>query len=111
MTTTNLADFGYREKRMAAELLNAMCRGLPDDFSDDQVTVMMNTSSGCVFLTNDDYQVAMMNGHKLESFYSCPECGHEGFKEDMAHGEDNEECRRYLRDIGMMDTDDAEVSS
>jgi len=30
-TTTNLADFGYREKRMAAELLNKMCDGIPDD--------------------------------------------------------------------------------
>lgn len=100
MTTTNLADFGYREKRMAAELLNAMCNGLPDDFADDQVTVMMNTNSGNVFLTNSNCDVAMMNGDKLESFYSCPQCGHEGFKEDMPH-KGNAECRRYLKDIGV----------
>jgi len=98
-TTTNLADFGYREKRMAAELLNKMCDGIPDDFADDEVTIMMNTSSGNVFLTNADFQVAMMNGDKLESFYSCPECGHEGFKADMWH-KGTAECRRYLREIG-----------
>jgi len=104
MTTTNLADFGYREKKMAAELLTAMCHGLPDDFDDDQVTVMMNTHSGNVFLTNANCDVAMMNGDKLESFYSCPECGHEGFKEDMEH-DGSAECRRYLRDIGVLDSD------
>lgn len=104
-TTTNLADFGYREKKMAAELLTAMCQGLPDDFDDDQVTVMMNTSSGNVFLTNDNCDVAMMNGDKLESFYSCPECGHEGFKEDMPH-DGNADCKRYLRDIGVEESDD-----
>jgi hypothetical protein len=109
MTTTNLAEFGYREKRMAAELLNAMCDGLPDDFADNEVTVMMNTHSGNVFLTNANCDVAMMNGDKLESFYSCPECGHEGFKEDMAH-DGSAECRRYLRDIGMEDADDADDS-
>ena len=105
-TTTNLAEFGYREKKMAAELLTGMCQGLPDDFDDNEVTVMMNTSSGNVFLTNSDFQVAMMNGDKLESFYSCPECGHEGFKEEMEHGEGNAECRRYLRDIGVLEAEE-----
>jgi hypothetical protein len=100
ITTTDLTKFGSRERRMAADLLRASCdQGFPDDFNDDEVVVMMNTHSGNVFLTNSDYQVAMMNGEKLESFYTCPECGHEGFKEDMAHGEDNEECQRYLKDI------------
>ena len=99
-TTTDLSKFGYRERKMAAELLTASCdQGLPDDFDDSEVTVMMNTNSGLVFLTNADFQVAMMNGDTLESFYSCPECGHEGFKEDMPH-DGNAECNRYLRDIG-----------
>ena len=100
ITTTDLADFGWRERRMAATLLTAMCdQGLPEDFDDDGVHLMMNRNSGNVFLTNADCQVAMMNGDKLESFYSCPQCGHEGFKEDMPHNEDDAECQRYLNDI------------
>lgn len=99
-TSTDLAKFGYREKVMAAELLKVMTeQGLPEDFNDDQVTVMMNFNSGNVFLTNSDYQVAMMNGGKLESFYTCPYCGHEGFKEDMKHKAKDVECRRYLKEI------------
>ncbi len=98
-TTTNLADFGFREKRMAATLLNAMCDGMPDDFENDAVTVMMNTASGNVFLTNSEYQVAMMNGDTLESFYSCPQCGHEGFKSDMAHGASDAECQEYVNSL------------
>jgi hypothetical protein len=101
MTTTNLSDFGNREKRMAGELLIAMCSGLPDDFDDDEVTVMMNRNSGNVFLTNANFDVAMMHRGKLESFYSCPECGHEGFRDEMAHNPDNAECQRYLTDIGV----------
>ena len=49
-TTTDLSKFGWREKKMAAELLTIMCeQGLPDDFNDDEVVVMMNTYSGNVF--------------------------------------------------------------
>jgi hypothetical protein len=100
MTTTDLSKFGWREKEMAAELLLAACKqGLPEDFCDDEVTIMMNQNSGNVFLTNSQDEVAMMNGDDLESFYSCPICGHEGFKDEMEHGEDNEECQEYLKDI------------
>ena len=83
-TTTDLSRFGYREKQMAADLLNAMCNeGLPEDFEDDEVNVMMNMNSGNVFLTNSEYQVAMMNGSTLESFYTLPYSGEEGFKEEF----------------------------
>ena len=64
-------------------------------------------NSGNVFLTNANYDVAMMNGDTLESFYSCPNCGHEGFKEDMSHDGDAE-CKRYLRDIGVEEEEEGE---
>ena len=108
VTTTDLAQFGAREKAMAGDLLLAMSdKGLPLDFYDDQVTVMMNRNSGNVFLTNSDYQVAMLtDAGNLESFYSCPQCGHEGFFKDMhpdTHVEnqygDFKECKRYYKDI------------
>lgn len=104
--TSDLSDFGYRELGMAAELLEAFSNGnKPEDFENDGVTLNMNTNSGYVFLSNSEYQVAMMNGDKLESFYSCPECGHEGFADEMAH-EGGPDCRAYLRQIGI--TEDAD---
>lgn len=107
ITTTNLADFGYRERVMAEKLLKAWReQGLPPDFYDNEVTIMMNTHSGNVFLTNSEFQVAMINGGKLESFYSCPQCGHEGFLDEMPHNasgpERNSQCREYLTDIGVL---------
>ena len=100
ITTTDFSKFGYREREMAEELLKASRKqGFPDDFYDDETTIMFNTCSGNVFFTNADFQVAMMNDDKLESFYSCPNCGHEGFLDEMEHGEDDRECQEYLKDI------------
>ena len=100
MNTTDLSKFGYREYDMAADLLKALSEGnILDDFNGDEIQLMFNPSSGFVFLTNSEYQVAMMNDDKLESFYSCPICGHEGFLEDMEHNEDDGECQEYLKQI------------
>ncbi len=91
ITTTDLSKFGYRERVIARELLEAWeVQGLPEDFEDDEVTIMFNAYSGNVFLTNSEYQVAMMCDDKLESFYSCLNCGKEGF-----NGEDGCEFRKY----------------
>ena len=104
-TTTNLAEFGYREKKLAAELLTSMCENnLPDDFYEEEVTVMFNKYSGCVFLTNQEYQVCMLNNNKLESFYTTPYEGKEGFYDELVemyksgelnHAEDID----YLKDL------------
>ena len=84
MTTTNLTDFGYRELIMLEELLKAMReQGLPKDFYEEEVCPMMNQNSGNVFLTNSDYQVAMLNGDKLESFYFLSYHGNEGFLDEL----------------------------
>lgn len=101
MTTTNLAEFGYIELKEVRDLLDAMLnQGLPQDFENHGVHPMMNQNSGNVFLTNSEYQVAMMNGDKLESFYFCPQCGHEGFKDEMEH-EGDKDCQEYLESIGI----------
>lgn len=85
ITTTDLAQFGYRERALAEELLKAWReQGLPEDFYNDEVRIMMNLQSGYVFLTNADHQVAMMNGDRLESFYTDFETGEEGFKEELS---------------------------
>jgi hypothetical protein len=95
VTTTDLADFGTRERWLLVELLTAWDQQrLPEDFWDDEVRPMMNRNSGCVFLTNSEYQVAMMNGSKLEIWYNCSNCGHEGFKEDcQLNDEGCNECK------------------
>ena len=100
ITTTDLSCFGWREKKMATELLDAMIeQGLPNEFWDEEVTVMFNTHSGYVFITNSEFQVAMLNGNTLEMWHACPECGYEGFLEDMDHNPDDEYCQEYLRQI------------
>ena len=78
--TENLADFGSRERAMAGELLSA---DLPRNFNAVGVRVAMNMNSGYVFLVNDDYQVAMMNGYHMAIFHTTPYHGHEGFLEDL----------------------------
>lgn len=78
--TENLADFGSRERHMAAELLAA---SLPHNFYNGGVRVAFNALSGYVFLVNDDYQVAMMNGDTLQVFHTTPYHGFEGFIEDL----------------------------
>ena len=88
LTTSDLIDFGYRERALLLDILKAWQEtGLPGDFEHKEVRPVMNKSSGFVFLTNSEFQVAMMNGNKLESFYSCVICGHEGFKEDCTINE------------------------
>ena len=84
IVTSNFSKFGSRERAMAEELLKASReQGFPEDFDNDGVTISMNMNSGYVFMTNADYQVAMMSGDNLESFYSCPECGNEGFADEI----------------------------
>ena len=105
-TTTDLADFGYRELKLAIALLDAYGnQGLPEDFEEDGVRVMFNTESGYVFLTNSEYQVAMMNGVELENFYVCPECGREGFGYLF---EKNANCKG-CREIAGVEEEEEEV--
>lgn len=102
IVTADFSEFGYRELAMAAELLTALSEGLcPDDFDGSEVKICLNRNSGCVFLTNEDYQVAMMNGDKLESFYSSPYEGREGFWEELVEQFDemHPEDQQWMRDI------------
>lgn len=109
-TTTNLADFGYREIEMTRDLLDAWVNnGLPEDFGTGGVHVMMNQNSGNVFLTNEDFDVAMINEGKLESFYSSPYEGREGFfnellaEYDDMHPEDQEWFKELAERLGRED--------
>jgi len=73
-----------RERAMIRDILNAWdASGLPQTFDDDGVKFAFNRNSGNVFLVNSDYQCAMMNGGTLESFYSTPYSGLEGFIDEL----------------------------
>lgn len=101
--TQNLADFGQIERDEAALLLTTL-GGSNDDtkhFGSDGVAVEFNPMSGYVFLVDEDYNVAMMNGHQLEDFYSCPNCGGEGMSSEFREQNDSECCSEYADDLGL----------
>lgn len=104
-TTTNISEFGIRERIMAKKLLHPWNKdGLPDNFSDDEVTIMMNKNSGYTFLTNADYEVAIEVNGKLEIFYTTPYEGLEGTAEEMkhllnTHDTLHEEDRDFIKEI------------
>ena len=90
-----------RERAKTIKLLQAWGeQGLPSDFYKGGIRVERNRNSGYVFLVNDKYQCAMMNGDKLESFYSSPHDGHEGFI--------NELFEEYLKNKDSWHIEDAE---
>ena len=95
ITTSDLGKFGSREIAMCFDLLKAWIeQGLPEGFYNEEVRPEMNRNSGYVFLTNSEYQVAMMNGDKLEQWHTCHNCGHEGFEEDCQLNDDGcNECK------------------
>ncbi len=99
-TTTDLAKFGYRERAIGEALLAAWrTQGLPEGFNASEVTLKFNADLGSVFLTNSEFQDVAMNDEKLEIFYSCPICGYAGFKDQMQHNENVEQCQEYLQSI------------
>jgi hypothetical protein len=69
----------------------------------DGVQVWFNSNSGYVFLSDEDFNVAMLDNGKLEQWFSCPNCGYEGFKEDMKHGDGDKDCEDYLKEIVFKD--------
>lgn len=117
MTTTNLADFGHRERQMAEELLSAWNNnGLPDEFDNDGVVIMMNQMSGNVFLTNNDCQVAMLNDeNELELWHNLPYCGEEGFLSELLerfydfNKDDQEYLEQYADWIPVFELTDGTV--
>lgn len=108
--TEDLSDFGMREIEELKDILDAwLNNGLPDDFEYSGVKPAFNRSSGYVFLVNDEYQVCMEVDGTLESFYTTPYSGYEGFYEDLLDEADdswNYEDLEYLRDIAENRGDD-----
>lgn len=96
--TQDWSKFGEVEIEKAKELLSH----IKEIDSHGKVAVEFNPNSGFVFLVDEDYRVWMMNDGQIQQFFSCPICGHEGFKDEMEHNMNNSECKAYLRDIGAI---------
>lgn len=96
IVTTDLSKFGFRELRMARDLLTGLLDKNDTRFLDGGIQLAFNTHSGNVFLTDDEYNVAMLNGDVLEDWFTTPYEGHEGFLADLKdeykdmHPEDQE---------------------
>ncbi len=84
MNTQDLSKLGYREIDQLADLLKAYSNNPPDCLIDN-VKWEYNPESDNLFLLDDDYNVAMLNDDKLEQWFSCPNCGYEGFKDEYGH--------------------------
>lgn len=106
MYEADFSEFGYREIRIASKLLNAYLDSNDLDMPLSGLKVGFNENSGYVFLMDEDYNTYMMNGDKLEQFYSCPNCGNEGFKEEFKdYTEDCKDCR-YIYSGNYEDSED-----
>ncbi|MBR2536524.1 MAG: hypothetical protein IKE66_10675 [Hyphomicrobium sp.] len=107
-TTTDLQDFGFRELRLAAELLATYCE-CPPSWLGRGVHLMMNPMSGNVFLTDEDCNVAMMNGSALDAWLFTPHDGLEGFIDELTeqynpdhlHADDEAYIRHWADELGF----------
>ena len=100
MVTTDISKFGLLERKEARELLAVY--GTDKDitkFLGDDIHIYFNTDSGYVFLTDEDYNTAMINlNGELEDFIVCPACGNEGLLQNFLD-DPNECCEQYHADI------------
>jgi hypothetical protein len=101
-TTTDLAKYGHRELDLASNLLGIFKteKDRTKFFSHDGVRVFFNLYSTEVFLTNSEYDVAMVNEEGfLTDYMTCPECGYEGFEEDFKTDLVSKCCKDYIASI------------
>jgi hypothetical protein len=83
--TKDFSEFGYVEREEAQKLLAVY--GTSKDKTKllgQGVEVYFNTMSGYVFLSDEDYNTAMLNvDDELEDFLVCSNCGHEDMASDF----------------------------
>ena len=66
---------------------------------DEKTHIAMNNQSGYTFLTNEDYQVAMLENEKLTMFLKCGECGNEGLENEFEVVDSCQGCKDIMKDI------------
>lgn len=100
--TSDLSKFGQRELAIAGELLSTLNTVRDNSRLGDGIQVFMNRNSGYVFLSDEDYNVAIMSGHYLEDFHTCPNCGNESVASQFRNDFDDVECcKEYADDLEL----------
>lgn len=95
--TRDLMDFGTKELRLAGRLLSLLRTSSDHTMRlGDKVTPEMNFDSGYVFLIDSDFNVAMVNGDRLEDWLMCQQCATEGFVSDLEQGHPC--CKAYAKE-------------
>lgn len=96
--TRDLMDFGRRELQLAGNLLRLFRTSKDRTLKlGTKVTPELNPDSGYVFLIDDNFNIAMVNGDYLEDWLLCPTCAHEGFVSDFEKPEASPCCRGYAK--------------
>lgn len=77
-----------REQSLAIELFTLLKEDKLSDLARDyfdtsRYDVYFNTSSGYVFLCDEEHNVLMKNGKELDLFISTPYAGEEGFMDEL----------------------------
>lgn len=101
IVTADFSNFGYREIDEAIKLLTYYKEDKQTSavtaYMGDGVKVAFNTHSGFVFLTDEDYNSFLINSELdlLDIWVSCPNCGGEGFPEEVIANKQCDECVEY----------------
>lgn len=98
MYTEDLSKFGMREIKLAAKLLTAYSNADQNNtqYLNHGVKLAFNSSGGHVYLTDEEGNVAMMQGNLLCDWLISPHDSLQGFYNDMLekyedmHEEDKE---------------------
>lgn len=73
----------YDNKEEAKKIIDAIYNyGTPDDFDDEGSRFFWNADFGTLFLSNNENQVAVLRGDRLETCY-CTPTGIEGTREEL----------------------------
>lgn len=113
----DLSAWGARELIIATDILTAYAyagstyqgktyNALPKSWYDNEVHLEFNPYSGCVFLTNSDYQVLVLEDGGLVGFYTTPYDGHEGTLDELREAYDadwHDEDKEYLLSVAESD--------
>lgn len=79
----DFTNFGYREKKLAFDVLEAYFKN-PYAVEGDDLKIGFNTQSGYVFATDEEYNVYMINRkNELELYLTCDDCNAEDYLSEL----------------------------
>ena len=94
--TASFEKWGHWELAEGANILNAYAEHGQPDFLSDGITLNFNPTSGKVFMSDSEYNVAVLEGDELVQFFYCAQCGFEGTEEEASF----EEGKSFVKNEG-----------